>query len=82
MQAFKSFIRRRAHHGRMDTDVTYEDKHGEPIKLFVGQIPKTWEEAEVRQILEPFGPIQELTVLKDRTTGLHRGRRCREGGII
>jgi len=66
----------------MDTDVTYEDKHGEPIKLFVGQIPKTWEEAEVRQILEPFGPIQELTVLKDRTTGLHRGRRCREGGII
>ena len=66
----------------MDTDVNYEDKHGEPIKLFVGQIPKSWEEAEVRQILEPFGPIQELTVLKDRTTGLHRGRCWREVDVI
>lgn len=74
METFESFPGRSWRYGRMETDVNYDDKHGEPIKLFVGQIPKSWEETEVRQILEPYGPIQELTVLKDRATGLHRGR--------
>lgn len=57
----------------MEQVVAYGETQGEPIKLFVGQIPKTWMEGEVRQILEPFGTIQELTVLKDRASGLHKG---------
>lgn len=57
----------------MDPTIGYVDKQSEPIKLFVGQIPKTWEEAEVKQVLEPFGPIQELSILKDRTSGVHKG---------
>ena len=49
------------------------------IKLFVGQIPKTWEEEEVREILEPYGSIRELTILKDKMSGTHKGReRARE----
>ena len=44
-----------------------------PVKLFIGQIPRTWEDSEVRQILEPFGAIRDLTVLKDRSTGVHKG---------
>ena len=44
------------------------------IKLFVGQIPKTWEEEEVREILEPYGPIRELTILKDKMSGTHKGQ--------
>ena len=43
------------------------------IKLFVGQIPKGWNEPEVREILQAFGPIHELTILRDRVTGLHKG---------
>ena len=43
------------------------------IKLFVGQIPKTWEEEDIREILEPHGSIRELTVLKDKISGTHKG---------
>jgi len=48
-------------------------KEHEPLKLFVGQVPKTVEEPELRAIFEPFGAIHELVVLKDRTTGAHKG---------
>ena len=45
------------------------------IKLFIGQIPKTWEEEEIREILEPHGSIRELTILKDKISGTHKGKR-------
>ena len=52
------------------------------IKLFVGQIPKTWEEEDIREILEPHGSIRELTVLKDKLSGTHKGwpREALRGG--
>jgi len=44
------------------------------VKMFVGQIPRTMEEDELKKMLEEFGPVYQLGIIRDRASGQHRGK--------
>ncbi|XP_022644921.1 CUGBP Elav-like family member 2 isoform X4 [Varroa destructor] len=43
------------------------------IKMFVGQIPRSWDENELRNLFEDFGKVHSINVLRDKATGNSRG---------
>lgn len=43
------------------------------IKMFIGQIPKTMNETDLKKFLEDYGPIHDLNILRDRSTGVSKG---------
>eukprot|EP01098_Paradermamoeba_levis_P014946 TRINITY_DN734_c0_g1_i1.p1 TRINITY_DN734_c0_g1~~TRINITY_DN734_c0_g1_i1.p1 ORF type:complete len:348 (+),score=75.32 TRINITY_DN734_c0_g1_i1:49-1092(+) len=43
------------------------------LKLFVGQIPKSLDEAALRPFFEPYGNLLEVAVIRDKATGTHKG---------
>jgi hypothetical protein len=50
----------------------YEEE-SESTKLFVGQVPKSMEEADLFPIFEHFGPMEDVAIIRDKHTGQHRG---------
>ena len=45
------------------------------IKMFVGQVPRTMDENELRGMFEEFGPVYQINVLRDKITGQSKGKR-------
>ena len=43
------------------------------IKMFVGQIPRSMDESELRKMFEDYGPVFQLNVLRDKVTGQSKG---------
>lgn len=43
------------------------------FKLFVGQIPKDMDEMSLRPYFDEFGPIVEISVIRDNMTMLSKG---------
>ena len=44
------------------------------IKMFVGQVPRSMDEVELRSMFEDFGHVYQINVLRDKVTGQSKGR--------
>jgi hypothetical protein len=51
------------------------------IKMFVGQLPKSWSENDVRQYFQEFGSIYLVNVLRDKITKQSRGSFCHDESL-
>ncbi|XP_030080383.1 CUGBP Elav-like family member 2 isoform X6 [Drosophila hydei] len=56
-----------------DTELAKDQPDVDNIKMFVGQIPKTWDEPKLRSLFEQFGRVHTLNVLRDKVTSISRG---------
>ncbi|XP_065912893.1 CUGBP Elav-like family member 3-B isoform X2 [Dysidea avara] len=52
---------------------TYPQKDPDAVKLFIGQIPRTYEEQDIKEVFARFGPIYEVSIIRDRNTRAHKG---------
>ncbi|XP_077419373.1 CUGBP Elav-like family member 1 isoform X1 [Vanacampus margaritifer] len=46
------------------------------IKMFVGQIPRSWSEEQLRELFEPYGAVYEINVLRDRSQSPPQSKGC------
>ncbi|XP_031686548.1 CUGBP Elav-like family member 1 isoform X45 [Oncorhynchus kisutch] len=46
------------------------------IKMFVGQIPRSWAEEQLRELFEPYGAVYEINVLRDRSQNPPQSKGC------
>ncbi|XP_063800646.1 CUGBP Elav-like family member 1 isoform X6 [Pseudophryne corroboree] len=52
--------------------------HPDPdsIKMFVGQVPRSWSEKELRELFEQYGAVYEINVLRDRSQTPPQSKGC------
>ncbi|XGW08674.1 hypothetical protein V3C99_011189 [Haemonchus contortus] len=55
------------------TGSTPLDPDPDTIKMFVGQIPRHWNEPDCRKLFEKYGPVFSLNILRDRQTQVSKG---------
>ena len=59
------------------SDTTLVNRPDQPdpdaIKMFLGQIPKNWSETEIHELLDPYGPIFSLNILREKGSSLSKG---------
>lgn len=42
------------------------------IKLFVGRVPQSMEDTDLRPVFEEFGEVKEAIIIRDKATGKHK----------
>uniref|UniRef100_A0A1A9VA96 RRM domain-containing protein n=1 Tax=Glossina austeni TaxID=7395 RepID=A0A1A9VA96_GLOAU len=55
-----------------NVEFTKEEPDPDTIKMFVGQVPKSWDEPKLRALFEQYGRIHTLNILRDKVTMMSR----------
>ncbi|KAI3377270.1 hypothetical protein L3Q82_009180, partial [Scortum barcoo] len=62
---------------KMNGSLDHPDQpDADAIKMFVGQIPRSWSEEQLRELFEPYGAVYEINVLRDRSQNPPQSKGC------
>ena len=50
-----------------------KEPDADAIKMFVGQVPRSMKEAELKQMFQEYGSVYQINVLRDKQTGESKG---------
>jgi RNA recognition motif-containing protein len=53
--------------------IEQEQPDSDTIKMFVGQVPRSMDENDLRRMFEEYGRVHSINVLRDKTTGASKG---------
>ena len=59
----------------MNGTVQKTEPDPDAIKMFVGQVPRSMDENDLRKMFEEFGSVFQLNVLRDKATGQSKGEK-------
>lgn len=60
--------------GNVGDDAIMQDQPDpDYIKMFVGQVPRSMDEQQLKAMFEQFGRVHQINVLRDKTSGLSKG---------
>lgn len=51
-----------------------EQPDSDTIKMFVGQVPRSMDENDLRRMFEVYGRVHSINVLRDKATGASKGK--------
>lgn len=60
--------------GSITGGLTGEQPDPDFIKMFVGQVPKSMDEEQLRDMFEEYGRVHSINVLRDKVTGVSKGK--------
>lgn len=55
------------------TQVTCREPDPDAIKMFVGQVPRSMDEEDLKRMFSEFGDVYQLNVLRDKMSGQSKG---------
>ncbi|CAL2034960.1 unnamed protein product [Caenorhabditis brenneri] len=56
-----------------DVSPSPSEPDSDTIKMFVGQIPRNWNEVDCRRLFEQYGPVFSCNILRDKSTQASKG---------
>ncbi|XP_050077172.1 CUGBP Elav-like family member 2 isoform X3 [Anopheles maculipalpis] len=56
-----------------DEEVVGDQPDPDYIKMFVGQVPRSMDEQQLKEMFEEFGRVHQINVLRDKTSGQSKG---------
>lgn len=59
--------------GNRSTSGCLDQPDPDAIKMFVGQIPRSMDENDLRKMFEQYGQVYQINVLRDKVTGQSKG---------